>query len=99
MHSQGNTLFASPLLKQPPLKQPLLKQPPEVFCEKSCSYKLRRFHGKTHLLESPFNKITGLHVCSFNNGRLDTASSDSVYQLQYAYLKKKTTMEPRFNEL
>ena len=43
----------------------LHKQPPEVFCKKRCSEKFCKFHMKTLVLESPFNKVTGLQSCNF----------------------------------
>ena len=33
------------------------KQPPELFCKKSCSEKIRKFHRKTPVLETLFNKV------------------------------------------
>ena len=41
------------------------KQPPAVFCKKSCSLKFRKFHRKTPVLESLFNKVAGLQACNF----------------------------------
>ena len=40
----------------------LPKQPPEVFCQKSCSQKLRNIHREILVLECLFNKIAGLQV-------------------------------------
>ena len=34
------------------------KQPPQVLCKKRCSYKFHKFHGKTPVLESLFNKVS-----------------------------------------
>ena len=36
------------------------KQPPEAFCKKEFFYKIRKFHGKTPVLESPFIEVAGL---------------------------------------
>ena len=33
------------------------KQPLEMFCKKRCSQKFRKFHRKTPVLETPFNKL------------------------------------------
>ena len=41
------------------------KQSPEVFCKKKCSLKVRKFHRKTSVLESLFNKVAGLPSCNF----------------------------------
>ena len=41
------------------------KQPPEVFYEKRCSQKFRKFHKKTPVLESLFNE-----ACNFIKKRL-----------------------------
>ena len=46
------------------------KQPPAVFCKKSCSLKFRKFHRKTPVLESLFNKVAGLQACKFIKKRL-----------------------------
>ena len=46
------------------------KQPPEVLCKESCSLELRKFHRKTPVLESLFNRITGLKGCKFIKKRL-----------------------------
>ena len=46
------------------------KQPLEVFCEKRCSHKFRKFNMKTPTLESLFNKVAGLKVCNFIKKRL-----------------------------
>ena len=48
----------------------LKKQPPEVFCKKSCSLELRKFHRKIPVLESLFNRVTGLKGCNFIKKRL-----------------------------
>ena len=39
----------------------LQKQPPGAFYEKSCSYKVRNIDRKIPVLDSPFNKVAGLH--------------------------------------
>ena len=49
------------------------KQSPEVFCKQNCSVKFRAFHRKTILLESLFNKVTGLQACNFNKKRLQNS--------------------------
>ena len=41
------------------------KQPPEVFCKKSVLKKLRKFHRKTPVWKSLFNKFAGLQPCIF----------------------------------
>ena len=41
------------------------KQPPVVFCKKRCSKKFRKFHRKTPMLESLFNKVAGLKAWNF----------------------------------
>ena len=37
------------------------KQPPEAFCKKGCSWKFDKFHRKTPVLESLFDKVAGLN--------------------------------------
>ena len=40
------------------------KQPPELFCKKISSWKFRKFHRETHVLESLFNSVAGRNfVC------------------------------------
>ena len=46
------------------------KQPPVVFWKKKISEKLRNIHRKTSVLESLFNKVTGLQACNFTKKRL-----------------------------
>ena len=46
------------------------KQSPEVFCKKSCSQKVCKFHRKTPVLESLFNKVAVLQACNFIKKRL-----------------------------
>ena len=46
------------------------KQPPDVFCKNRYSEKIRKFHRKTPVLESLFNKVAGLRVCNFIKTRL-----------------------------
>ena len=46
------------------------EQPPEVFYQKSCSLKFRKFNGKAPVLESLFDKIAGLRTCNFSKNRL-----------------------------
>ena len=48
----------------------LRKQPPEIFCRKRCLQKLRKFHRKTPVLESLFNKVAGLRAWNFIQNRL-----------------------------
>ena len=43
----------------------LKKQPPEVYCRKRSSYKFRKFHRKTPVLESFFNQVAGLRAFIF----------------------------------
>ena len=46
---------------------------PDAFCKKYCSLKFRRIHRKTRVLQSFFNKVTGLDsstgalLCIFRN--------------------------------
>ena len=47
----------------------LQKQPPEVFCKK-VSLEIRKFHKKTPVLESLFNKVLDLQTCKFIKKRL-----------------------------
>ena len=54
--------FFSLFLQKSPFLQ---KQPPEVFCRKKCSEKFCKFHRKTPVLESLFNKVASLHACNF----------------------------------
>ena len=37
------------------------KQPPEAFCKKGCSWNFDKFHRKTPVLESLFDKVAGLN--------------------------------------
>ena len=37
------------------------KQPQEVFCKNGCPYKFHKFHKKTPVLESFFNKVAGVY--------------------------------------
>ena len=46
------------------------KQPSEVFCKKGILINFAIFTGKKPVLESPFNKITGLKACNFIKKRL-----------------------------
>ena len=46
------------------------EQPPEVFYEKSCSLKFRKFYRKAPVLESLLNKIAGLKACNFIKNRV-----------------------------
>ena len=39
-----------------------------------CSQKFRKFHKKTSMLESPFNKVAGLKACNFIKIRLQHKS-------------------------
>ena len=41
------------------------KQPLEMLCKRSCSEKFGKFHRKTIVLESYFNKVADLKACSF----------------------------------
>ena len=40
------------------------RQPPGVFCKIKRSLKIRKFHSKTPVLESLFNKFAGLQHCT-----------------------------------
>ena len=46
------------------------KQPPEVFCKKRCSEKFGKFHRKTSVLESLFNKFSERKANNFIKKRL-----------------------------
>ena len=46
------------------------EQPPEMFYEKSCSLKFRKFYRKAPVLESLLNKIAGLKACNFIKNRV-----------------------------
>ena len=46
------------------------KQQPEAFCKKRFSKIFRKFHRKTPVLESLFNKVAGLQGCNFIRKRL-----------------------------
>ena len=52
----------------PEMDRNLQKQPSELFCKKNIFLKIRKFHRKTTVLESLFNKVAGL--CSFIKKRL-----------------------------
>ena len=41
------------------------KRPPEVFFKKMCSWKFRKFHMKSPVLEPLFNNVAGLQACNF----------------------------------
>ena len=41
------------------------KRPPEVFYKKMCSWKFRKFHMKSPVLEPLFNNVAGLQACNF----------------------------------
>ena len=59
-------LFRTPLkTRVKPQKQPL-----ELFCKKRCSYRFCKFHRKTPLLKSLFNRVPGLQACNFIRERL-----------------------------
>ena len=60
----------------------LHKQPPEVFCKKRCSEKFYKFHMKALVLESPFNKVTGLQSCNFIKKRLQQRYYTKLWILQ-----------------
>ena len=46
------------------------KQPPEVFCKKGRSKKVCKFHSKTPVSESVFNKVALLRACNFIKKKL-----------------------------
>ena len=48
------------------------KQPPELFYRKSCYYKFRHIHRKTHVLESPFNRFAASRPATFLKSDSDT---------------------------
>ena len=41
------------------------KQPPELFCKKGVLKTSQKFHRKTPVLGSPFNKVPCLQACNF----------------------------------
>ena len=47
-----------------------MKQSFADFLQNRCSSKLRNIHKKTPVLESLFNKVTGLHACNCIRNRL-----------------------------
>ena len=59
-HNKLFNYFFKKIQKQPPEVQ---KQSPEVFCKKKVFLKIsRKFHRKTPVLESFFNKVAGLQL-------------------------------------
>ena len=56
------------------------KQPSEVFCRRRSSLKFRKFHWKTSVLESIFNKVAGLKACNFIKKRLQ----HTCFPIKYA---------------
>ena len=46
------------------------KQPLGVFYKKSCFAQFRKFHWKTTVIESLFNKVADLQACNFTKKRL-----------------------------
>ena len=46
------------------------KQPSELLCKKRCSWKFCKFHRKTPVSKSLFNRVAGLKGCSFIKTRL-----------------------------
>ena len=41
-----------------------------MFCKKRCSERFRKFHRKTPVLVSLFNKVADVQACNFNKKRL-----------------------------
>ena len=63
-HFKDDTSDASDELKG----QNRQKQPLEVFCKKRCSSKFRKFHRKTSVLKSLFNRPVTLLKIDSNTG-------------------------------
>ena len=66
----GETIFSNFLPQITAAVHYFQMQPPEVFCKKWCSQKAWKFHRKTPVLESIFNKVAGLWACNFIKKKL-----------------------------
>ena len=65
------------------------KQPLEVFCGKTFSYKIQKFHKKTPMLESLFNKVAGLRPATSLKRSSNTAVFPEIREsFKNTYFKK-----------
>ena len=90
--SSENFIFPLWSIYQSPILTKSKMQSLKVFYKKRCSWKLRNIHGKTPMLESPFNKVAEFLICSFIK-----KDSNTVFSCEYCEIFKKNLCKKHAN--